>query len=495
MRMRRFVLDRGAEILAASGSALLSAVAVHQTAFVNNDGVWYLLTAEAYAARGFAAAQAIHHWPFYSILVSLLARAIAVSTGTAAHLLDAALLALVSTAFVWLVRDLGGDRRTELLAALVIVLHPGINRFRTILLRDFGLWCFALLALRELIRFGRTGNSIAAVRWALAGMAALVFRPEAVALLAVGPLSVLMERGRLVERARRAIRLVAVPALAATAGAAWLWSHPGSFAALRHGTLYLFQPMTGGFLTGAEGLAASFPTSGGREYAPYILLSGLLALPLIKVMRATGLAICLALVACPLIQARPPSRFGRRAVWVTVAAWAVPTYAFLFKMLFIETRYVLFQSLLISLWAPFALAQMMSAEARPRRMAAYALVALLAASALRAVVLPAGPQDHLLAAVDWLQRNTPEGSRLHTNSLQIAFYSRRSVNWEAVQRAMERGPVDGVVLPADYWAVRIAPGDSVLERTLAARPELRRLASFPSRQGEAVVLYRSTPPG
>jgi hypothetical protein len=397
---------------------------------------------------------------------------------------------------VRLVRELGGDRRSEWLAAFLILSHPGLNRFRTVLVRDPGLWAFGLLAVGELVRFERTRLTSAALSWALCGMITLVFRPEAITLLAVGPLAIVVGSPRLREGMKLAMRLFAAPLAVLIAVAGWMWLHPAALRELRHGTLYLFQPLTGAFTSAATGLAGSFPSGGGREYAPYILLWGLAAVPFVKTVKATGLAISILAAACPFIGARPPSAFGRGAVWLSLAAWAVPTYAFLLKMLFLETRYALFASLLISLWAPFGLTQLTRVDApRRARAAAYVLIGLLGAGALGAVLFPPAPQDHLVAAVDWLRHNTPETSRVHTNSLQIAYYSRRTVEWEAVQHAMQHGPVDAVIFRPDYWAVRIDNGDTALERTMEARPGLRRIVRFVNRQGEAVILFRSVPPG
>src|SRR5207245_2428363 len=161
----------------------------------------------------------------------------------AANLIDSALLALASAAFVRLVRQLSADRRAQWLATFVILSHPGLNRFRTVLVRDFGLWAFGLLALGELIRFGGRRDAWTALSWTLLGMSTLVFRPEAAPLFVAGPLTMLVGPGPWRERVRLAVRLAAFPLALALGAAAWLRLHPVELMQLRHGTLYLFQPL------------------------------------------------------------------------------------------------------------------------------------------------------------------------------------------------------------------------------------------------------------
>src|SRR5688572_18711600 len=139
--------EHGPMIVAGAGSALLSALVLLPRPLVNNDGIVYLAAAEAFARDGFAAARAIHGWPFYSILISGVAAFLRVEAETAAHLTGACLLAVAAVAFVAGARALGGDRRVQWLAAAIVLCHPWLNRSRALVVRDFGVWAFGLLAL------------------------------------------------------------------------------------------------------------------------------------------------------------------------------------------------------------------------------------------------------------------------------------------------------------------------------------------------------------
>ena len=55
--------EHGPLIVAGVGSAVLSALALRPRPLVNNDGIVYLVAAEAFARDGFEAARAIHGWP------------------------------------------------------------------------------------------------------------------------------------------------------------------------------------------------------------------------------------------------------------------------------------------------------------------------------------------------------------------------------------------------------------------------------------------------
>ena len=94
-----------------AASLALSAAVLARRPLVNNDGIFYLLAADAFTRDGFAVAGATYGWPFHPILVALAASLLGVSAETAARAVGALLLALACAAFVAVVRALDGGRR------------------------------------------------------------------------------------------------------------------------------------------------------------------------------------------------------------------------------------------------------------------------------------------------------------------------------------------------------------------------------------------------
>jgi hypothetical protein len=468
-------------ILGAAGSLLLSAVAVARASAVNNDGARYLAAAEAWLHSGLEGALHIYPWPFYSVLVGVLSH-LTGSTLSAAHLLDAALLAITSAAFVLLVREIGGDRRLEWLAAALVLTHPAITLLRAVVARDFGMWAFALVGLVALLRFQRTGSLRHAAVWAACGTAAMLFRPESVVVWTVAGLAPLLEAELPPrERARRLALLTPFPIAAVAFILVAVRIAP--LIAVAVPTPPVVAAAAGvGFQSASRALAAAFPYPHGREYAPYILLWGLTLVPPVKLVRAIGLGQA-GLVAGGLV-ARPGDATARRTLWLAAAGAALPLVVLLPTRLFLETRYTVLCSLILLVFAPFGAVFLF--ERRPyARLAATAAAVLVAATWIRGLAVPSEPRAHLVAAGQWLAENAPVSARVHTNSPQVAYYSRRPVDWNEVESSLLGAPIPLDSPRADYLALVVRARSGAM-----AEPAKGPVASFGDRSGEQVLIYR-----
>jgi hypothetical protein len=502
--LRRILLHRRAPpVLAALASLVLSAIAVLRSPLINNDGIWYLQAAETFVRSGFRAAQVYHPWPFYPALIAVTAATLRLSYESAAHVVSAALVALASAAFVGLARELGASRRVQWMAVAIILSHPSVNRFRPLLIRDFGLCAFALLAVTQLLRFGREPRALPALLWAAYSAAAISFRAESIVLAAVAPLCLLVDRQRAwSRRPATLLRLLGAPALLAAGVGFWLWTHEAAASSFRQGILYL-QPLLGGFRAGADALAASFPLPHGREYAPYIVLVGLSAVPIAKLVKVTGLVHGALAILGWRTDGEGPSRFARRTMAIVTVASMVAACGFLLRYLFIETRYALLTSLLVCAWAPYGVERLWAGGTRVPAAAARPLLAAgLALTLAYGLASIHRRSPHVTDAVEWLIRNTPPDARLYTNDVQMAYYGGRRVDWENVTRACADGPYD---LPAfrrnDYAAVLYPHTFGGQDIRLVLEQRLRFETLFTSTNGvnETIVIYRipveATPTG
>jgi hypothetical protein len=456
----------------AASLALSVPVAVRRP-LVNNDGVFYLLAADAFTRDGFAVAGSTYGWPFHPILIALAASLLGCSTETAARIVAALLLALTCSALVAVVRALGGGLRLQWLAAAVAIAHPWLNHARALVVRDAGVWAFGLLALAMLLRLEKEPRLATAAWCAASGVAAVLFRAEAIALMAAAAAAVALRLPA--TRRRRAVLTAALAAplvAAAVLGAWWLSLHPA------HGTFDVsWEP----FRRSAGALAAAFPTPYGREYAPYLLAAGLLALPLVKAIKTAGLVHC-GLAAAGVARGPAASAFQRAALGCTLAAAFAPLALQAARLLFLESRHTVFATLVACAWAPAGLEWLLKRGAR----VATALAVALAATVASSLPLRAGRGEPVLAAADWVRANA-RGGRLHTNSLQVAYYSGAAVDWPRVNHANVHGPWDGVALAAgDVWAVRVDRSDAESRARMDAAPGFRRAAEFVGDGGDAV---------
>jgi hypothetical protein len=483
--------------LAAFGSLLLSAAAVRATPLLNNDGIVYVRAADACARGGLAAAQLVHPWPFYSCLLAGAARVLGLGLDTAAHVLGAALLAAASAAFVLIVRELGGSWRVQAWAAVLVLTHPGLNRFRPLVVRDFGACACALLSVVVLLRYQRKGGVPWALVWATLVGAAAVFRPESAVLAAAAPLAVLADPDvPWRERTRRVLGLAALPLVGFVSFGAWLMRDASAAHVFQTGIAPYVQPMTAGFHRAAAGLAASFPLPHGREYAPYILLSGLLVVPVVKMLKVSGVLHAGLGAYALLAQTLPEVTSGaRNAVGVLTSAAVLTLYGFLLKQLFVETRYALTASLLLCVWAPFAVDACLARHPSSRALKAAVVSALVLTLALGLWGLRTQEDAHVVSTLAWLEQHTPARSRIYTNSPQVAYYARRTVDWNEVYRAIGEEAFDSAALArSDFYVLRF--GGSAAEsarRAAFERTGARLLQSFASPAGETLGVYQRVP--
>jgi hypothetical protein len=475
MSTQRDPAGLGPAIAAGIGSAILSVLALLPRPLVNNDGILYLVAADAYARGGFGAARQVHGWPFHSVLIAGVAGALRVSTEVAAQITGAALLAAACMAFVGVARALGGDRRFQWLAAAVVLAHPWLNASRALVVRDVGVWAFGLLALALALQLDRPGRLRPGLRFVACSAAAVLFRPDAIVLMAAAPVALLLHDGGAPRRERvaGALALLVPVGLAAAGALAWILAEP------------VYEMSAAPFRDAAAALASSFPLPYGREYAPVILGLGLLAVPIVKTLKAAGLA-HVALTAVGIARTGPARPFHRVLLWTTLAAAVLPLFVHVFRLLFVESRYTVFATLVLAAWAVFGLSWLV---ARGR---GWAIAAGLALALTLAFSLPVRPprESHVRDAAEWIRRNAA-GARLHTNSLQLAYASGAPVDWPLVHNAAMHGAWDGAALAnGELWAVRVAPSDDAQRGRLSGTRLLERVASFVGADGDAVFVYR-----
>jgi hypothetical protein len=308
----------------------------------------------------------------------------------------------------------------------------------------------------------------------------VLFRPDALALMTAAPLAAALRRETPPRERVAFVMAVLLPTIAIGVWTVrWLVADPS------------FDVSPNPFRTAAAALAASFPLPYGREYSSLILAAGLAAVPVVKTLKAAGL-VHLALAAVALARGAI-ARFDRAVLWATLAAAMVPLYVQVMRLLFVESRYTVFATLVLSLWAPFGLAVLLRRDAPPAwRMAGLAAAAGLAATLVVSLPMRETTGDHLRQAAGWIREHAPAG-RLHTNSLQLAYLAGRPVDWRLVRNAAVNGALDGdVAARGETWAVRVAPEDAVLRARLDAMKQFTPAASFKAEDGDEVRIYACT---
>ena len=135
-------------------SIVLSAWSIHIDDIINNDGIEYIRTTERLAAGDWSGAFSTWKWPFFPLLMLVLAKVTGISYLVSGYVLDTAFLSLTVLLFVLTVREFGGNsRQLTLLAALVALIHPAFNEYRAFVIRDPGYLMGHLVAIYFLAKY------------------------------------------------------------------------------------------------------------------------------------------------------------------------------------------------------------------------------------------------------------------------------------------------------------------------------------------------------
>lgn len=174
------------------GSLLLTFLAVTQEYMPNDDGVLYLLSAEQFAAGEWEKAFQLYNWPFYAILIAGVHLLSGLGVEASAYALNGLLQAILVFAFLGVVSRLGGDQRVVLIAAVLILIFPSLNEYRSNIIRGHGYWAFAMVSLLFMLKYTQQYESRYVLGWVAALAIAALFRIEGLVLLALAPLVFLL---------------------------------------------------------------------------------------------------------------------------------------------------------------------------------------------------------------------------------------------------------------------------------------------------------------
>ncbi len=168
-------------------SIALSIWATYVDPIINADALIYLSAADEFKQGNFANAFELYKWPFYSLVIAFIQTILGISAQNAAYVINGAMHAMVMLGFLACVKALGGNKRTLIIAALLILFFPSFNKYRSFIIRDAGFLAFYLWSLYHLFIAVKADQIRRFVYAFVLMIIATLFRIEGVTLLAVIP--------------------------------------------------------------------------------------------------------------------------------------------------------------------------------------------------------------------------------------------------------------------------------------------------------------------
>lgn len=484
-------------------SLLLSWLAVTLNEQPNTDAYIYVRTAEIALEQGLTAAYGHYQWAHMSLLIALIHSVSGLTMFQAAYLLHALTFALMSLAFVNLIAALAPTRRVVWLAMLTVLSFPLINEFRAYIIRDIGFLGFSLIAMLQLIYFNRTLLLRHAVFFVAASLAAALFRPEALLLMYVSPVTLLMNKSLSENNRRRGFLRLELIALLAIVPLviAFAFSQVDIQQQLQ-AFAQIYQPFINNlqdiFQPDAVLNTAVFGEYGAQfvgQYSGIFLLIGLLAVLLACLIDSLGL------VGAPLLAYGYLKRLVKleHPAMNVLLIWAgtslLVLVAFILLTRFITTRYALMFCTVLLVFIPFIVDRswrIAAAEYRVKRFAGLMIFLLLFAF-IDSHISFGDPKRHLQDAARWIEQSTRSSAPLITNEIYLAYETGRIEDYDTVRREME----PELLFQASPGTIFALTPRGSFDRQLQAeinRGALRVIRSFEAERGAALIVLEKELP-
>lgn len=397
---------------------------------VNGDGILYLNAAREFVKGNYQAGFALYGWPFYSLLIAGVSKLSTLSLEFSATLINAGFMGLMASGFVALTREMGASKSLQWLGVFVFLIHPGINYFREYVIRDFGAWAFLLWSLVFLCRYSQKASWLAVLGWTLVCIGSVLFRPEGIVWLALGPMGLFFIKNNESFNVvcLKILKLNSLFLIMGLGTLALLLSlgldlPANNLSRLTLGNIEYLHKAWSIYTEKSRAFSQIMSVYFEYDDALIVLAFGFLfygTFLLAKLL--SGLYLVLlgyAFVKRPLIQ-KPEAVL---LIWLLVID-TVLLLAFMFKMFFMDARYMVPWVAVAMVWVPFGLAKIW--ETAPK--ALKATIALVFLYMFIDSLFSFGySKMYLKEAGLWIKENTPQETRLYTNSKHVAYYADRNL--------------------------------------------------------------------
>lgn len=482
-------------LLLIAASLAFSALSLLRDPLIDEDGVLYLVVARNFAEHGMAGAFELLERPLYPALIALLHMS-GLSLLVSAQLLDAAFLALMLVCFSRLVATLGADSRLAGWAALLLLLLPQLNAYRSSLLPEFGCWSLLLVSWMVLLRYQQSRRWSDALAWAALGIAAAALRIEALVFALLLPALLSTRKAPLL-----AARLYACLGLLALVPLLVL-ARLGMLQEMLDGVFASGSALADGIVHGFAGATARYAEQvlgAPSDFAAISLAAGLLALLALEFARALGAIHCGLLIwsiawhrAGLPEHARPLMRGALLCAVLILAGLLLQRRA-------VQGRDLLVLCMLALVPCTLALRSLADRARDAGRMRLFGGVTGLAIVLLasQGFISFGTRTTDAQEAVAWMDAHIESDASVFANDRILAWYSGARFDWTTLMHAEDligggNAPVKGV----DYWLIRDTGDNRRLAPALARYAgQLELLADFDGSSAQRIRIYRVRAPG
>jgi hypothetical protein len=398
---------------------------------INVDGMLYLQAAQKFIDEGFKASMAIYSWPFYPIIIALLSIMTGLSVVTSAYFLTSLLIAFIIVNFITVIKDLGGDKITQIIACFMILMFPTLAHERYEIFRDFGYYAFGLLSIHYLLLYQNNAKLRFALIWGLTSCIATLFRIEGLVFQFVMPFILFFSRhiiGK--QRILYVIKaqsvnlclLVLLLILYFTHASTQDWGRLSNFLSSDN-----LAKLSENFASYLLIIKTNFNVFIAQD-AKTILISAMVGIAIKNILVA--ITPINAFLSCYGFNLVPWQKDQKLIIYGYIILNVIIIASFVWSAFFLVTRYVLFLALLFLLFVPFTVKAVIerwqrNKQALSENIRIGCVMLGLAFLSLNSIFLVGANKSYIIEAGNWIKTNTNVNARLFTTEIKLIYYADR----------------------------------------------------------------------
>lgn len=405
---------------------------------INEDGVLYLITAEAYLESGIKSALSVYDWPFLPIIFATLHQLTTLSLYISALLIVSLCYFLMSYAFTRLIAEMGGALNAQLFGLFIISFHPLMSDFRSAILRDSGLWAFTLLALHALICYSKTQKKIYQVKWTFYICIALLFRVETLFIAAFTPLSLLFTKNNKNDSGIKNLLIFLLPpafiflitVITFLSVSSLSFENFKPLVDLQSHYIEFFTNLKTVIREKSTDISTTLLSRSAKEDATYAVFSVYFTICFLNIFRAITPIYAIALIQHKLSKSTIEICNNSNIIIKTHLV-VISIYLFIFTVSrqFNLERYSFVFSIIILLYLPFVIEKLWMEHPQVLLVRTITIV-VLTGYFLDTAINSDYKKNYINEATEWLQSETGVNSKIYSNHHHIAYFNGKRIDIE-----------------------------------------------------------------
>lgn len=472
---------------------------------INDDGVIYVESARQFVQGEWKLGLNLYPWPLYPLLIATTHQLTGLSLQNAALLLSVVFFLLSTQLFMLLIREVGGNNRTVIAGVLLLLSCSYIMRnVLPTVMRETEHWAFYLASLLFFLRFYRRNRLIDALSWQGCAITAMLFRIEAITVLALLPLILLTQELTWVERIKRLFRAYSVTIVAIVGLATVLLVSP-SLTLRDLGRLHepisvlqgAYQQITHGLVDKAHIIGNSVLGSFLSDYGMQGLLLTLIAVIIGKISASSGwLALILAAFHGKTNQLKVDRDARRVLIWAA-SLGLLNLWVILLCNFILPSRLAIPIAWIIFIFGAFTLSSLYeqwqqnhSLHLRNNKLMCIAMIVLLLQLSLTLKPSPEHYNDEQ-EAVAWVKQHASANSVVFYDNARLRYYAglpfvdRGIADWERVSKAIQDGSINNY----DYLVIHMSDRRPEQEKYLHRVLQHHLAATINSSKNRRILIF------